>query len=70
LEAKRALQALGRSVAIFGKHRRMVVEPQYAESAEFREFWAKPRRGEREKSVNAPLPTAAKNGHESDRKEF
>ena len=33
---------------IVGKHHRMFVDRQYAESAEFREFWAKLRRGEAE----------------------
>ncbi len=72
-DAKRTLQALGRSLAIIeyspdgtvlaaneklcealgypaaeivGKHHRLFVDREYAESAEYREFWAKLRRGE------------------------
>ena len=35
---------------IVGKHHRMFVNREYAESAEYREFWAKLRRGERDES--------------------
>jgi methyl-accepting chemotaxis protein len=35
---------------IVGKHHRMFVDRDYAESAEYREFWAKLRRGERDES--------------------
>jgi len=39
-------QAIGYSLAeIKGQHHRMFVEPQFAQSAEYREFWEKLRRG-------------------------
>jgi methyl-accepting chemotaxis protein len=62
---------------IVGKHHRMFADRQYAESAEFREFWAKLRQGEGQERelvtpapVRAPPRTAAKNDDEGDWKKF
>jgi methyl-accepting chemotaxis protein len=44
-------EMVGYSAAeIVGKHHRMFVSPDYAESADYREFWAKLGRGERQES--------------------